>query len=462
MKFAIVLIAAVAVSQAYAGPTVSPTLLQALQKGSADMMIIMRDPTAPLIASINARRFPNSAVKTTAMVAELKSFTAASQERVLSFLRIKKIKNEVKAFWLTNRISVRQASKAILDELVNEYGSEIAEIREPRIITLEETTPVEAPEPRVLEWGVDNVDADLAWESGITGAGVVVSSIDTGVRATHNSLRDGFRQPYGWFDGSTLAAQTPADSQGHGTHTMGTIAGRNGTGVAPGSQWIHCRAFEGAQATEEALLACGQWVVCPTLPDGTAEDCSQKPAVVSNSWGGGNDDPFYNEVIQGWQAANIVPVFAIGNSGPGCRSANSPGDQPDLISVGATNAQNLIVSFSSHGPSAVNLRIKPEVSAPGNNIRSASNIGDAFYVVLSGTSMACPHVAGAVALLLEKNPAATFQQIQEALETTTFRPEMPEIVCTGGGVNVTDPWPNNSHGWGKINVNDALGQLGAL
>ncbi|ODM94262.1 Bacillopeptidase F [Orchesella cincta] len=461
MKFALALIACVALSHAYTTPTVvSPTLLRSLQEqGTADMMIIMREPTAPVVASINARRFANSGEKTTSMVAELRAFTEASQQQVLSFLRTTKNKNEVKAFWITNRISVRQGSKAIVDALVSEYGSQIAEIREPRIIHLEESKPVPAPETRVLEWGVDNIDADLAWEGGIDGTGIVVSSIDTGVRGTHNALRDGFRQSHGWFDASTEASLVPADSQGHGTHTMGTIAGKDGTGVAPGSQWIHCRGFEGASATEEDLVECGQWITCPTEADGSAEDCTKKPQVVSNSWGGGNDDPFYNDIILGWRAADIVPVFAIGNSGPGCRSANSPGDQPDLISVGATNAQNLITSFSSHGPSAVNLRIKPEVSAPGNNIRSASNLGDAFYVLLSGTSMACPHVAGSVALLLQKNPAATFEQIQEALETTAFRPEMPEIVCTGGGVNITDPWPNNSHGFGKINVNSAIGAL---
>jgi hypothetical protein len=81
-------------------------------------------------------------------------------------------------------------------------------------------------------------------------------------------------------------------------------------------------------------------------------------------------------------------ISLLGNAGPGCRSANSPGDQPDVISVGATDSSSAVAAFSSHGPSAVNLRIKPEVSAPGVNIRSASHRGDELTAILSGTSMA--------------------------------------------------------------------------
>jgi len=456
MKFALALLAAVALCHVQAAHVPSSLYTTLVKQGTADIMVIMREPVAPLVASVNRRRFATSGAKTTQLVQELRRFTQASQMQVLSFLSQRTQQQQVKPFWIANRISVRHAPLNLIQDLIHNFGEQIAEIREARVIHLEDSRPVASPQPKVLEWGVDVIEADLAWEQGITGQGVVVAGVDTGVRATHVSLRDGMRASYNWFDASSVQSQTPADQAGHGTHTMGTIAGRNGTGVAPESEWIHCRAFEGSSATEEALLVCGQWITCPTLPDGREEDCEKKPAVVSNSWGGGNEDPFYNDVINAWQAANIVPVFAIGNSGPLCRTANSPGDQPNVISVGATNAQSLLTSFSSHGPSQVALRIKPEVSAPGNNIRSASNICDQCYVIMSGTSMACPHVAGSVALLRQKNPEATFQQIAEALQSTAFRPEMGDILCPGGGVNVTDPWPNNSHGWGNVRVNNAL------
>jgi subtilisin family serine protease len=462
MKFAIALLCAMALCHVQAAPAqsiVCPSLHKAASEGPVDIMVILKDPVAPLIKKINTLRFANSAAKTSALVSQLREFTQTSQNRILAFLREQRTDVQVKAFWITNKISVKAANLAVIEDLANNFSEQIAEIREAKVIHLEDDEPVVAPAPQALEWGVQTIQADQAWAQDITGRGVVVSSIDTGVRSTHVVLADGMRQSYNWFDGTSLAAQEPADSNGHGTHTMGTIAGITGTGVAPGSKWVHCRAFEGGSATEEALLVCGQWITCPTLPDGRDEDCGQKPQVCSNSWGGGNEDPFYNDVIDTWQASSIVPVFAIGNSGPLCRTAGSPGDQPNVISVGATNAQNLITQFSSHGPSRTALRIKPEVSAPGNNIRSASNLGDRLYSYLSGTSMACPHVAGAVALLLEKNGNATFQEISEALFKTTLRPEMPDILCPGGGVNTTYPWPNNSHGWGNIRVNDALGQL---
>jgi len=286
---------------------------------------------------------------------------------------------------------------------------------------------------------------------------VVVSSIDTGVRPTHECLRDGLRADYNWFD-PYVGSATPNDGNGHGTHTMGTIAGTGGTGVAPRSKWIACKGCDTSSCTEDALLRCGQWTTCPHLPDGTAPDCTKKPALSSNSWGGGTQDPWFNDVVNAWQSASIVPVFAIGNSGPGCRSANSPGDQPNLISVGATNFQDAVAAFSSHGPVGLVNRVKPEISAPGNNVRSAGHLSDTAYTILSGTSMATPHVAGAVAVLLSKNPSATFAEISNAMYTTTVRPDFGEVVCTGG-VNATNPWPNNSFGWGRLDVNRAQAAL---
>jgi subtilisin family serine protease len=233
---------------------------------------------------------------------------------------------------------------------------------------------------------------------------------------------------------------------------MGTIVGRGGTGVAPKATFITCRGCNTASCTEAALLKCGEFTTCPTQPDGSDEDCSKKPALSSNSWGGGQENSWYNDVVNAWRAADIVPIFAIGNSGPGCRSANSPGDQTGLISVGATTSTNTVASFSSHGPTLISARIKPEVSAPGQNVRSAGHTGDNVYVALSGTSMATPHVAGAVAVLLSKNNELSFDQIDTLLKENTLRPRLEQIICTGGGVNITNPWPNNSFGHGKIDL----------
>jgi len=362
----------------------------------------------------------------------------------------------VKQFWITNRISVAAATWDIVEAL--QTRSDIYEIREAIVVHLDDSVTVLDSAPQALEWGVNKINGPLAWAAGFEGEGIVVSAIDTGVRRTHECLVANERSEYSWYDPYD-GTPTASDGNGHGTHTMGTIAGTGGTGVAPKSKWIACRGCSTSSCTEDALLGCGQWTTCPTLPDGTGEDCSKKPALSSNSWGGGQEDPWFDDVINAWQAANIVPVFAIGNSGPGCRTANSPGDRPNVIAVGATNAADAVTSFSSHGPTLRTNRITPEVSAPGNNVRSASNAGDRIYAILSGTSMACPHVAGSVAVLLSKNPQATFAQIRDALESTTERPAFGDVVCTGGGVNQTYPWPNNSFGWGRIDINRAQAAL---
>jgi len=120
-------------------------------------------------------------------------------------------------------------------------------------------------------------------------------------------------------------------------------------------------------------MGCAQWMACPKNESGT---CTEYPQVISNSWGGGNDNPWFNDVIKTWTALNIVPVFALGNAGPLCGTANSPGDQQGLISVGATDTNDDIAYFSSRGPggspglfltgrTVFGKTFKPEVSAPG-------------------------------------------------------------------------------------------------
>jgi len=456
MKFAVAIILAVALCHTQAAPSVSYSLESAFRaKGTVDIMISMKSSTNQVINSINSKKFANSVQKTTVMVADLKAFTAQSQKEVLSILN--KMKSSgVQSFWITNRISVSGATWDIVEALKGR--SDIEEIREAKVIHLEETVVSEEISPRALEWGVNKINGPGAWAAGFEGLGIVVSSIDTGVRPTHECLRDNLRSDYAWFD-PYMGTDVPNDQNGHGTHTMGTIAGTGGTGVAPKSKWIACKGCSTSDCTEAALLGCGQWTTCPTLADGTGEDCSKKPNLSSNSWGGGQEDPWFDGVISAWQAANIVPVFALGNSGPLCRSASSPGDRAHVISAGATNFQDEVTSFSSHGPTLSGGSIKPEVSAPGNNVRSASHNSDTGYAVLSGTSMACPHVAGAVAVLLSKNPAATFDDLTKALYSSAFRPEISEIVCGGGGVNQTYPWPNNSYGHGRIDVNAATQAL---
>jgi subtilisin family serine protease len=448
---ALLLLAAVAAA-ASATPLISSSLKATLSKGkTADIMVIMKGSTNSVLAAVETQNFVNTNTKATHLYQELNRFTAEKQRDVLSILS-KLRTGKVTPFYITNRISVAGATEEVLAAL--SAREDVEEVREAKVIHLEDVVVESESEIQALEWGVAKVRAPAAWAAGFTGAGVVVSNIDTGVRHTHEALRAGYRAEYGWFDPYT-GSQEPIDQNGHGSHTMGSIAGRNGTGVAQGSHWIACRGCDTSSCTEPALIGCGEWTFCPTLADGSAPNCDMRPHLSSNSWGGGNDDPFYDEVINMWNSVDILPIFAIGNSGPGCRSANSPGDRPNVISVGATNDVDAVASFSSHGPNLSVTRIKPEISGPGVNIRSCGFRGDALYAVLSGTSMATPHVAGAAALLLESGVSGR-ENILKALADGSYKPTMSQIVCTGAGVDPDNPWPNNSYGWGRFDIAASL------
>ncbi|ODM89036.1 Bacillopeptidase F [Orchesella cincta] len=200
----------------------------------------------------------------------------------------------------------------------------------------------------------------------------------------------------------------------HGTHTTGTIAGGKGIGVAPGAKWAACRGCASSACWQSDLLACGDFFACPTRADGSSPDCSKAPNVVSNSW----------EVVEE-TPAKIIPLFSNGNSGPSCNTANSPADQ-NVIAVGSTTIDDAISSFSSVGPTTDG-RMKPEVSAPGSNVISAYHTSDTAYVSLSGTSMACPHAAGAIALLQVRDKNLSYVKAKEFLLGQTDK----NLVSTG-------------------------------
>jgi subtilisin family serine protease len=154
--------------------------------------------------------------------------------------------------------------------------------------------------------------------------------------------------------------------------------------------------------------------------------------------------------VKAWRAANIIPVFANGNSGPWCSSTGSPGDFPNVIAVGATDSDDKLASFSSKGPSVTGL-IKPDISAPGEDVRSAWNTSDTAFETISGTSMATPHVSGVIALLLSKKPTLTFDQVMSALGSTTERSTLKRVYMKCNGTAETQ-FPNNQYGYGRVNA----------
>ncbi|MGP4083062.1 S8 family serine peptidase, partial [Pseudalkalibacillus sp. R45] len=287
----------------------------------------------------------------------------------------------------------------------------------------------EKNETNAIEWNVERIGAPAVWDMGIDGSGTVVANIDTGVQWNHPGLVEQYRgydpanpdapsHEMNWFD-ATAGQETPYDDQGHGTHTMGTMVGAepdgsNQVGVAPGAKWIAVKAFTAAGGTDVDLLEAGEWIIAPTDADGNLHP-EMAPDVVNNSWGGGPGlDEWYRPMVQNWRAADIFPEFSAGNTtifnpgGPG--SVATPANYPESFATGATDINDNLASFSLEGPSPYD-EIKPDVSAPGVNIRSTVP-GSAYEGGWNGTSMAGPHVSAVVALLRQVDSSLTVDEIE--------------------------------------------------
>lgn len=390
----------------------------------------------------------------------------ATQQPLLARLRSAEAAGEaskIRSFWIVNVISV-EASRATIDALAATPG--VAAI----LPALKLEPPVLVPAERVstpnaVEWGVTKIRATEVWSTyGAEGSGVIVANVDTGVQFNHPALVGQYRgnlgggnfdHNYNWYD-PTGASPVPADSNGHGTHTMGTEVGDDGgsneIGVAPGARWI---AAFGCCPSNEALLEAQQFMLAPTNLAGANPDPSKRPHVLNQSWGGPGGSEIFEDVIAALRASGIFPAFSAGNNGgsaaDGCGRLGSPGDNPSAFNVGSTDVNDNISGTSSRGPNPITGRIGPEVSAPGVSVRSS--VPTNAYSSFSGTSMASPHVAGAVALLIDVEPKLTGQieQIEELLRKTAVGRTSAQ---TCGGVPGSEI-PNNVFGWGRIDVKAA-------
>uniref|UniRef100_K3X3V7 subtilisin n=1 Tax=Globisporangium ultimum (strain ATCC 200006 / CBS 805.95 / DAOM BR144) TaxID=431595 RepID=K3X3V7_GLOUD len=449
-------------------PRIHPSVHRALEKqGSADIIVTLKQTPAAAIASVQEADFDSRGAKIEALVGRLEQLATESQSALNAVLAQESapaapLYQEKTSFWISNQVFIKGASHELVQRL--SALPSLSEVREQLILPLpapihqEDTGNSTSTGVLANEWGITKIGAPSVWASGNTGQKVVVSTIDTGVLYTHEALKNNFRSSHGWFD-PFKKTTTPTDENGHGTHTMGTIAGSGGIGVAPGAKWIACRGCTTEGCTEADLLSCAQFITCPTDADGKNKDCAFAPHVVSNSWGGGQGDTFYKAAVDTWVAAGIIPVFANGNEGPECGTANSPGDYENVIAVGATDSNDALASFSSKGPAKSGL-LKPEVSAPGSSVRSSWNSGPTSYKSISGTSMACPHVSGIVALLLNANPGLKFADVKKILTSTTDTKTLQPAGKTCGSIS-DDTFPNSSFGYGRVNAQKAVNAAGS-
>ncbi|HEY8474454.1 MAG TPA: S8 family serine peptidase, partial [Natronosporangium sp.] len=372
---------------------------------------------------------------------------------------------EYRPFWIVNAIQVT-GDRALVDELA--ARSEVAEIIASRTFEVPDLIeePAAPPTINAVEWGVDRIGAPDVWDTfDARGEGIVVGIIDTGGTFDHPALVNQYRgnlgngqfdHNYNWHDPSNVCGTpslAPCDNHGHATHVTGTVLGDDGgnnqVGVAPAAKWIAAKGCEFDTCSDEALLSSGQFMLAPTDLNGQNPDPDLRPHIVNNSWGGDPvDDPWYEGIVTSWVAAGIFPQFANGNTLVGvapCGSSSNPGNMPAAYAAGAFDVNNNIANFSNRGPSAWDPDlIKPNISAPGVAVRSSLPGGG--YGTASGTSMASPHVAGAVALIWSAAPeyARDVEATRDLLDATAI--DVENLTCGGTAEN------NNVWGQGRLDV----------
>jgi subtilisin family serine protease len=415
----------------------------------------------------------------------LTTLAQQSQAELLADLTQRRI--EHRSFWVANMIWVRSDSSVIeelarRDDVAHLYANPSVKLAEPTI------NPGQF-DPAGIEWSIVQVGAPDAWALGFTGQDIVIGGQDTGYDWDHPALKNQYRgwdgasadHDYNWHDsihsgGGICGANSaePCDDNNHGTHTMGTMVGDDGgsnqIGVAPGAKWIGCRNMNQGNGTPASYAECYEWFIAPYPVGGDPildADPSKAPHVINNSWSCPASEGCTNPnalltVVNNVRAAGIVTVHAAGNSGPSCGTVNTPAAIYNAsFTVGATDSADNIASFSSRGPvnsfSAAPMFVnrahwmKPDISAPGVGIRS-SVPGGGYAGGWNGTSMAAPHVAGGVALLLSAQPGLIGDV--DAIERWLQDEAVPRTSSQGCGFDRPTDVPNNVYGWGRLDVAD--------
>jgi subtilisin len=264
-------------------------------------------------------------------------------------------------------------------------------------------------------WGLERLGINELLPQGIDGKGVAVGMLDTGVDPLHESLRGkikGFIETdlNGDIVPDTRSPEDKGyDSDDHGTHCAGTICGglANGMaiGVAPGCDLYAGMVIEGGDVLMRVLTGM-EWCL------------EKKVRVLSMSLGIRGFTPFWLDITKRLRQNGTLPVFAIGNEGPGF--SRSPGNYSESVSVGAIDSNDHIASFSSSIKFSRPIEpYQPDCVAPGVNVISAKPSGG--VQAMDGTSMATPHIAGVAALLFGAYPMATIEQVEKAMLDTCYR-----------------------------------------
>jgi serine protease AprX len=401
----------------------------------------------------------------------------ATQGPILQWLRERGL--EYQSFYITNAILVK-GSREIAETLA--ARPDVARVEgNPQIQnSLPQPGPAaEAPSqpgaPATIEPGINYTHAPDVWALGFNGQNIVVASADTGVRWTHNALKPHYRgwdgvtadHDFNWHDsihsgGGVCGPNSPqpCDDFFHGSHTTGTAIGDDGgsnqIGMAPGAKWIACRNMDVGVGTPARYIECMEFFLAPYPVGGDPSqgDPTKAPDITINSWGcptsEGCSVNTLQAAVEAQAASGIMMVVAAGNSGSSCSTTiDPPSFYAASYTAGALNTgTDTIAFFSSRGPVTVDGsgRIKPDITAPGTSTRSASNSSDSAYTFADGTSMATPHIAGAMALLWSAIPSLQNQIDASRAALNNAAHFISSTQCGTAGP------PNNVYGWGRVDI----------
>ena len=421
------------------------------------------------------------------VVKELKAFTEASQYELrglLTDLERQGLVSSVHSLWSANALYFSATESVIASLSMRNDIEYIGPItRYPLIPEVE--TPKAASASREITPNITQVNADQVWALGYTGAGVVVAVVDSGVNYDHLDLADhlwdgGAEFPHHGYD-IVNGDDDPMDDKGHGTHVAGIVCGDgtsgSQTGVAPDAT-LMCVKTTAADGFGGAVNIAGgmEWAV--------EHGCDLINLSQGMAGAGIADKEIFRRTCTAILDAGIVALVCAGNEGnaflqmayPIPNNVRAPASCPPpyldpdqmvnpgplscVVAVGAVNYNDAAADFTSQGPvtwqdtefgdyaynPGIGL-IRPDVCAPGVNIKSLDYNNTSGYTTMDGTSQATPCVAGIVALMLQKNPELTPAQICQILEETSVKLTPNKSNITGVGrvdalaaVNAVPAW----------------------
>jgi subtilisin len=283
-----------------------------------------------------------------------------------------------------------------------------------------------SPQAQTIPVGISQVKAPDAWPTS-QGEGIKVFILDTGIDSDHADLVPNLRAGKSFV----TTESTTEDFHGHGTHCAGTVAAVDNNfgvvGVAPYAYLYPVKVLNSSGSGSYSQIIAGlDWVMD-----------KKGHRVVSMSLGGSGASKALGDMCQAAYDDGVLVVAAAGNSGPGDDTVGYPAKYPNVMAVGAVNSSDIVANFSSRGPEL-------EICAPGVNVLSTTRGGG--YGGMSGTSMACPHVAGVAALAWGSHRGANNKQVRWLLNTFA--------------VNVGDNDPEK-YGNGRVDANTSSFYIGS-